>query len=80
MGDRLCWRMDLSNVSVYSAHELGDRIPEISSSDRASFPAGLLGQRLGQFYCIDERCDRQSSQARLVLFKPMRSPNLVKEK
>jgi hypothetical protein len=28
----------------------GDRTPAISSSDRASFPAGFLGQRLGQFF------------------------------
>jgi hypothetical protein len=44
MGDRLGWCMELSNASVYSAHELGDRSSEISSSDRANFPAGLLGQ------------------------------------
>jgi hypothetical protein len=29
---------------------ISDRTSEISSSDRASFPAGLLGQRLGQFF------------------------------
>jgi hypothetical protein len=28
---------------------LGDRTSETNSSDRASFPAGLLGQRLGYF-------------------------------
>jgi hypothetical protein len=37
-----------------------DRTSEISSSDHASFPVGLLGQRLGQFCRTN---DRRSSQA-----------------
>jgi hypothetical protein len=49
----------------------GDRISEISSSDRASFPAGHLGQRLGQFCCADDRCDhpiQQKKQGDYILF------------
>jgi hypothetical protein len=35
MGDRLVGVWIWSNGSVYSAYELGDRISEISSSDRS---------------------------------------------
>jgi hypothetical protein len=53
---------------------LGDRISEISSSDRASFSAGYLGQRLNQFfaqtiadfpkldYFSSNPCDRPTQQ------------------
>jgi hypothetical protein len=49
---------------------LGDRISEISSSDRASFPAGFLGQRLGQFCCRVDHFDHPISwkKSRAIAF------------
>jgi hypothetical protein len=56
----------------------GDRILEISSSDRASFPVGFLGQRLDQLCCTNDRWIANLLKLD-YFFKPMRSPCLTEE-